>query len=115
MLLVIENTSTVSQQEKPVDSGYGRVKISQEWDTWRYAAPFYSLNTDFSYISQVLSPEERRVVAYHESGHALLGWLLEHTDALLKVTIVPRTNQALGFAQYIPKDQKLYTQNEVRQ
>lgn len=63
--------------------------------------------------SQALSPEERRVVAYHESGHALLGWLLEHTDALLKVTIVPRTNQALGFAQYVPKDQKLYTQQEI--
>lgn len=63
---------------------------------------------------QALSPEERRVVAYHESGHALLGWLLEHTDALLKVTIVPRTNQALGFAQYVPKDQKLFTQQEVR-
>ncbi|XP_071540541.1 mitochondrial inner membrane m-AAA protease component paraplegin [Panulirus ornatus] len=63
--------------------------------------------------SQALSPEDRRVVAYHESGHALLGWLLKHTDALLKVTIVPRTNQALGFAQYIPKDQKLYTQEEI--
>ncbi|XP_050691360.1 paraplegin-like [Eriocheir sinensis] len=63
--------------------------------------------------SQALSPEERRVVAYHESGHALLGWLLEHTDALLKVTIVPRTNQALGFAQYVPKDQKLFTQQEL--
>lgn len=63
--------------------------------------------------SQALSPEERRVVAYHESGHALLGWILEHTDALLKVTIVPRTNQALGFAQYAPKDQKLYTQEQL--
>ncbi|KAK7082764.1 Paraplegin [Halocaridina rubra] len=63
--------------------------------------------------SQALSPEERRVVAYHESGHALLGWLLEHTDALLKVTIVPRTNQALGFAQYAPKDQKLYNQDQI--
>lgn len=60
-----------------------------------------------------ISPEERRVIAYHESGHALLGWLLEHTDALLKVTIIPRTNQALGFAQYAPKDQKLYTQEEI--
>ena len=53
-------------------------------------------------------------MAYHESGHALIGWLLEHTDALLKVTIVPRTSQALGFAQYVPKDQKLFTQEEVR-
>lgn len=60
-----------------------------------------------------MSPQEKRVVAYHESGHALVGWLLEHTDALLKVTIVPRTNLALGFAQYIPKDKKLHSKEEV--
>lgn len=60
-----------------------------------------------------MSPQEKRVVAYHESGHALVGWMLEHTDALLKVTIVPRTSLALGFAQYIPRDQKLYTKEEV--
>jgi spastic paraplegia protein 7 len=60
-----------------------------------------------------MSPQEKQVVAYHESGHALVGWMLEHTDALLKVTIVPRTNLALGFAQYIPRDQKLYTKEEL--
>lgn len=60
-----------------------------------------------------MSPQEKRVVAYHESGHALVGWMLEHTDALLKVTIVPRTSLALGFAQYVPKDQKLHTKEEV--
>ena len=37
--------------------------------------------------NQVLTPEERRVVAYHEAGHALAGWLLEHTDPILKVNI----------------------------
>ncbi|KAF1640203.1 UNVERIFIED_CONTAM: Paraplegin, partial [Eudyptes robustus] len=42
--------------------------------------------------SKVLVQEEREVVAWHESGHALVGWLLEHTDALLKVTIIPRTS-----------------------
>lgn len=63
--------------------------------------------------SHAMSPEEREVVAYHESGHALVGWLLKHTDALLKITIVPRTNLALGFAQYLPKDQKLFSQEEV--
>jgi len=62
--------------------------------------------------SSVISPLERRVVAYHESGHALVGWLLQHTDTLLKVTIVPRTSAALGFAQYTPTDQKLYTQEQ---
>ncbi|KAK4877676.1 hypothetical protein RN001_010182 [Aquatica leii] len=63
--------------------------------------------------SHAMSAHEKMVVAYHESGHALVGWMLEHTDAFLKVTIVPRTNMALGFAQYIPKDQKLYTKEEL--
>ncbi|XP_043287010.1 paraplegin [Venturia canescens] len=60
-----------------------------------------------------MSPSEKKVVAYHEAGHALVGWLLEHTDALLKVSIVPRTNLALGFAQYTPTDQKLYTKEQL--
>ncbi|KAL0902773.1 hypothetical protein ABMA27_000575 [Loxostege sticticalis] len=63
--------------------------------------------------SHAMSPGEKRIVAYHESGHALIGWLLEHTDALLKITIVPRTNMALGFAQYTTSDQKLYSQEEL--
>ena len=63
--------------------------------------------------SKTLIKEEREIVAYHESGHALVGWLLEHTDALLKVTIIPRTSAALGFAQYNPRDRKLFTKEEV--
>uniref|UniRef100_T1GKA0 AAA+ ATPase domain-containing protein n=1 Tax=Megaselia scalaris TaxID=36166 RepID=T1GKA0_MEGSC len=52
--------------------------------------------------SHSISPVERKVIAYHESGHALVGWMLPTTDVLLKVTIVPRTSLALGFAQYTP-------------
>lgn len=63
--------------------------------------------------SHVMSPEERRVIAYHEIGHALVGWLCKHTDALLKVSIVPRTTNILGFAQYLPSDQKLYSEEEL--
>lgn len=63
--------------------------------------------------SKVLSKEERTVVAYHESGHALTGWLLEHTDALLKISIVPRTSSALGFAQYLPSDVKLLSKEQL--
>uniref|UniRef100_A0A914YZT0 AAA+ ATPase domain-containing protein n=1 Tax=Panagrolaimus superbus TaxID=310955 RepID=A0A914YZT0_9BILA len=63
--------------------------------------------------SKTLVLEEREIVAYHESGHALVGWLLEHTDALLKVTIIPRTSAALGFAQYNPKDRKLFSKEEL--
>lgn len=65
--------------------------------------------------SQVMSLTEKRVVAFHECGHALVGWLLEHTDALMKVSIVPRTTNALGFAQYLPSDQKLYSYQQLFQ
>uniref|UniRef100_A0AC35U194 AAA domain-containing protein n=1 Tax=Rhabditophanes sp. KR3021 TaxID=114890 RepID=A0AC35U194_9BILA len=63
--------------------------------------------------SRTLVKEEKLTVAYHEAGHALVGWLLEHTDALLKVTIVPRTSAALGFAQYTPRDRKLFSKEEM--
>ncbi|XP_058011074.1 paraplegin isoform X2 [Ahaetulla prasina] len=63
--------------------------------------------------NKILSQEERRVVAFHESGHALVGWLLEHTEAVLKVSIAPRTNAALGFAQILPKDQYLLTKDQL--
>jgi len=63
--------------------------------------------------TSVISPQEKRIVAYHESGHALVGWMLQHTDALLKVTILPRTSQALGFAQYTPVDKKLFSPEEL--
>lgn len=63
--------------------------------------------------SQVLSPAEKRVVSYHECGHALTGWLCEYTDALMKVTIVPRTNNIAGFAQYLPSDRKLQSKEEM--
>lgn len=59
-----------------------------------------------------ISANERRIIAYHESGHALVGWLLEHTDPILKVSIVPRTSNVLGFAQYIPSDRKLYSPDQ---
>jgi len=63
--------------------------------------------------TSVISPIEKQVVAYHESGHALVGWMLKHTDALLKVTIIPRTSAALGFAQYTPRDKKLFSPDEL--
>ena len=51
--------------------------------------------------SRVLSPEEKKTVAYHEAGHAVCGWFLEHADPLLKVSIIPRGIGALGYAQVI--------------
>lgn len=49
--------------------------------------------------SRVLSKEEKKTVAYHEAGHAVCGWFLEHADPLLKVSIIPRGVGALGYAQ----------------
>lgn len=63
--------------------------------------------------NKVISKEERRTVAYHEAGHAVVGWFLEHAEPLLKVTIVPRGTAALGFAQYVPSENLLVTKEQL--
>ena len=63
--------------------------------------------------SKIINPEEKKVIAYHEAGHAVCGWYLEHAYPLLKVTIVPRGTAALGYAQYTPKEQYLYNTDQL--
>ena len=63
--------------------------------------------------NKIISPEEKRIVAYHEAGHAVAGWFLEHADPLVKVSIVPRGIAALGYAQYLPKEQFLYQTEQL--
>jgi AFG3 family protein len=63
--------------------------------------------------NKIISPGEKRIVAYHEAGHAIAGWFLEHTDPLVKVSIVPRGVAALGYAQYLPKEQFLYNTEQL--
>jgi AFG3 family protein len=63
--------------------------------------------------NSLMSEEERKTVAIHESGHALVGWFLQHADPLLKVSIVPRSNGALGFAQYLPEEMSLHSQQAI--
>ncbi|MFN3403739.1 MAG: ATP-dependent zinc metalloprotease FtsH [Cytophagaceae bacterium] len=63
--------------------------------------------------NKIISPEEKKIVAYHEAGHAVAGWYLEHADPLVKVSIVPRGVAALGYAQYLPKEQFLYTTEQL--
>merc|ERR1719347_1912127 len=62
--------------------------------------------------TNVLSPEEKKTVAYHEAGHAVCGWFLEYADPLLKVSIIPR-GKGLGYAMYQPKDQYLFTKEQL--
>lgn len=57
--------------------------------------------------SKIISPAEKEIIAYHEAGHAICGWFLEHASPLVKVTIVPRGLGTLGYAQYLPKEENI--------
>jgi AFG3 family protein len=63
--------------------------------------------------NKIISPQEKEIVAYHEAGHAVTGWFLEHAHPLVKVSIVPRGIAALGYAQYLPKEQFLYQTEQL--
>jgi AFG3 family protein len=63
--------------------------------------------------NKIISPQEKEIVAYHEAGHAVAGWFLEHAHPLVKVSIVPRGVAALGYAQYLPKEQFLYQTEQL--
>lgn len=63
--------------------------------------------------NRIMSDEEKSIVAHHEAGHAVAGWFLEHADPLLKVTIIPRSSGALGYAQYLPKEVYLRSQDQI--
>jgi cell division protease FtsH len=64
--------------------------------------------------NKLISPKEKKIIAYHETGHAICGWYLEHAHPLVKVSIIPRGMAALGFAQYLPREQNLYTFDELK-
>jgi len=63
--------------------------------------------------NKVISRREKNIVAHHEAGHAVAGWFLKHADPLLKVSIVPRGQAALGFAQYLPEDRRLQSREQM--
>uniref|UniRef100_A0AAY4BU80 AAA+ ATPase domain-containing protein n=1 Tax=Denticeps clupeoides TaxID=299321 RepID=A0AAY4BU80_9TELE len=105
---------TLQERKEIFEQHLKILKLSQPADF--YSLRLAELTPGFSGAvkkSKILSKEEQRVVAFHESGHALVGWLLEHTEAVMKVSIAPRTNAALGFAQILPKDQYLFTKEQL--
>ena len=63
--------------------------------------------------NKIISPEEKKIVAYHEAGHAIAGWFLQYTDPVVKVSIIPRGLAALGYAQYLPEERYLYTREAL--
>lgn len=62
--------------------------------------------------SRIITPKEKKVIAYHEAGHATVSWLLEHASPLVKVTIVPR-GRSLGAAWYLPEERQLTTRDQM--
>jgi cell division protease FtsH len=62
--------------------------------------------------NKIISAEEKKTIAYHESGHATVSWLLEHAAPLVKVTIVPR-GQSLGAAWYLPEERQITTADQI--
>ena len=64
--------------------------------------------------NKVISPNEKRTIAYHEAGHATVSWLLEHANPLVKVTIIPR-GKALGAAWYLPEERQITTREQMLQ
>ncbi len=63
--------------------------------------------------NKIIAPREKKTIAYHEAGHAICGWFLEHASPLVKVTIVPRGIGTLGYAQYLPKDEYITTTEQL--
>jgi AFG3 family protein len=63
--------------------------------------------------SKIISPKEKEIIAFHEAGHAICGWFLEHASPLVKVTIVPRGLGTLGYAQYLPKEEHITTTEQL--
>ena len=63
--------------------------------------------------NKLISPDEKKIVAYHEAGHAVAGWFREYTDPVVKVSIVPRGMAALGYAQSLPQERYLYTKEAL--
>jgi ATP-dependent metalloprotease FtsH len=62
--------------------------------------------------NKIISPEEKKVIAFHEAGHATVSWLLEHASPLVKVTIVPR-GRSLGAAWYLPEERQITTTEQL--
>jgi len=62
--------------------------------------------------SKIISPEEKKTIAYHEAGHATVSWILPHANPLLKVTIIPR-GRALGAAWYLPEERQITTTEQM--
>ena len=63
--------------------------------------------------SKIISPREKKIIAYHEAGHAVVSWFLKNTNTLIKVTIIPR-GKSLGAAWYLPEEHQIITKSQFK-
>ncbi|MCE3260082.1 MAG: hflB [Bacteroidetes bacterium] len=64
--------------------------------------------------TMVITPREKKIISYHESGHALVSWMLPHSDPLIKISIIPR-GKSLGSAWYLPEERRIISKNEFEE
>lgn len=88
-----------------------RNKSSVDMDDFNYALD--KVIGGLEKRNKLISPGEKKVIAYHEAGHAICGWFLEHASPLVKVTIVPRGIGTLGYAQYLPQEEYITSTEQL--
>src|SRR5690625_438399 len=88
-----------------------RNKTSVDMDDFNYALD--KVIGGLEKRNKQISPYEKKVIAYHEAGHAICGWYLEHASPLVKVTIVPRGIGTLGYAQYLPQEEYITSTEQL--
>lgn len=89
-----------------------RNKKSVEMDDFNYALD--RVIGGLEKKNKIISPKEKEIIAYHEAGHAICGWYLQHASPLVKVTIVPRGIGTLGYAQYLPKEEYITRTEQLK-
>ena len=89
-----------------------RNKKSVEMDDFNYALD--RVIGGLEKKNKIISPKEKEIIAFHEAGHAICGWYLEHASPLVKVTIVPRGIGTLGYAQYLPKEEYITRTEQLK-
>lgn len=86
---------------------------SETIDVVHFEASVEKVSAGLEKKTKILTPDEKIIVAHHEAGHAVAGWFLKYVHPLLKVSIVPRGAGILGYAQYLPTEHYITSENEL--
>ena len=127
-MILSDDTNTIAERMAALTPGFAGAEIENICNEAAiFAARDSAKTVDIQYFdkaaerimggierpNKIISKEEKKTIAYHEAGHAVVGWFGHSQNKLLKVTIVPRSNGALGFAQYLPSEINLHTKEDL--